>query len=313
MPCTATVGDLFSGYLSYLKGRKASSYDHARRVLTIVEAKIGAQTPIQAVTARSVLPVLAEGYSKGSKAQTAWTRALLRTVWNWAIRSPLDYRNTNAVDFGIQTNPLEAIPADSATLTKSRSRYFTQAELPGYIAFLHSHSNNPASAILELLLYTGARVEELADLEVRDYNRNEQTLLLRQTKAGNDHILGLGDDAVKLINKWTEGKNSGDPVFPSTRKPLTSVTHNSVYVFFQKSGLTDACPRDTRRTFKTLAQVAGIDRETLDIIQNHRDGSIASKHYDKYFSTSNAIQRMRQSLTVWEQWLWSDCAVRIAA
>ena len=310
----ATVSQLFTAYRNHLEARKAPSLRHVRSVLSKIEAELGSDRPAQEITARDIVPILSQGYADGSRSEAAWTRALLRTVWNWAIKSPLDYRNPNAVDLGITSNPLSTIPADSVTLNRARERYFRIDELPRYVAFLERYRRHPASAVLHLTLLTGARIEEIADLRVGDFDPATGTLLLRATKTGNDHHLGLGDWAQTILGSWIKGKTAGQPIFPATRSPGQPISHNSIFVFFKRSGLQGACPRDSRRTFKTLAQVAGVSRRTLDLIQNHAEGStVGTRHYDRFSTTDAATSQMKDALIQWEAWLSSLGSAKLAA
>jgi|GEM_PF-6749820 len=299
----ATIGQLFGGYLSYLQARSADSLDHATRVLDKVSAVLGSETPIGLVTPQAIMPILSQTYSAGSKAQAAWMRALLRTVWNWGRKVVYDYRNPSAIDYRIKENPLDAIPADYATLAKVRDRYIITEELPCYLKYLDSNMKKPAAGVLLVALLTGARIEEISDLNVSDYNSTEATLLFREVKTGGDYKIGIGKWATTILDRWCEGKLGNAPIFPSPRDPHLPISIHSIYYFFGGAGLDNCCPRDTRRTFKTLAQVAGVDRLQLDIIQQHNDGSIAARHYDKYYLTTEAFEQMRIALNLWEGWL----------
>ena len=58
-------------------------------------------------------------------------------------------------------------------------------------------------------------------------------------------------------------------------------------------------PRDLRRTWKSRAGDAGIDRFTRDLIQQHAQTDTGSKHYDRY----DYLPQMREAMNKWEIWL----------
>ena len=300
----ATVSDLFNGYIKHLEIKKAHSCDHVRRALTMVGNEIGKDIIASQIKSEMVCDVLSKIYAKGSRSHAAWLRQTLNSVWVWGSKNVNDYRITDSINFGIgSNNPIAEIPCDTKALTASRERFFTEKEMLGYLRFLQANSEHPASGVLLLALLTGSRIEEIANLRVIDFNNDVGTIFFAQTKCGNSHKIGLGQWAWSILREKCIGKSEDAYIFPGIRNHDAPISNNSIYVFFANAGLKNACPRDSRRTFKTLAQAAGIKREILDLIQNHRDGTVASKHYDKFFATSEAIDIMQEVLNRWEHWL----------
>jgi integrase len=56
----------------------------------------------------------------------------------------------------------------------------------------------------------GARYSELTGLEARDFDRQSQTLWLRETKAGVARAVYLEGEGVRLFDQATAGKKAGD-------------------------------------------------------------------------------------------------------
>lgn len=65
------------------------------------------------------------------------------------------------------------------------------------------------------------------------------------------------------------------------------------------AGIKPFTPRDLRRTWKSRAGDAGIDRFTRDLIQQHAQTDTGSKHYDRF----DYLPQMRDAMTKWEAWL----------
>lgn len=309
----ATVSQLFDGYIAYLEGKQAKSIDHVKRVLGMVSEALGASTPISMVTTDSICQILGKVYSDGSKAHAAWIRQLLMSVWRWGSRVVNDYRIKGAINYGITSNPIQAIPSDNKSLTASRERFFTPQELPSYLKFLQANLDHPAAGVLSVALLTGSRIEEIANLTVGDFDSERGTIHFAKTKTGNSHTVGLGQWALSVLREKTQEKDNNQFIFAGLRNTSKPISNNSIYVFFEKAGMKGASPRDSRRSTKTLGQIAGISRETLDLIQNHKDGSIASKHYDKFHATDEAIKVMQDALNKWECYLIGIAKNRMAA
>jgi len=62
--------------------------------------------------------------------------------------------------------------------------------------------------------------------------------------------------------------------------------------------------RDLRRTWKSRAADAGVDRFTRDLIQQHAMGDTGSRHYDR----ADYLGQMAEAMTKWGAWLASALA-----
>ena len=309
----ATITQLFETYVNSLATRGAKSTQAVKRILDKVADFVGADTPINHISAEQICEFLAGLYSNNAPAYTAWTRATLRSAWNWGKKSDYDYKSKIGIRFGIKVNPIDSIPSDNAALCASRERYITQMEIPDYLSFLEQHRENPSSAVLLLALLSGSRIEEICNLRVCDFNKEQGTIYFPQTKIGNSHTIALGSWATSILTYWVDGKADNDFIFQSARSSK-AITNKTVYRFFIGAKLEGACPRDSRRTFLTLGHAMGLDRGILDMIQNHTDNSnIASKHYDKVKSTPEYLEWCRVALNRWEGFLTGLRKVKMAA
>jgi integrase len=57
--------------------------------------------------------------------------------------------------------------------------------------------------------------------------------------------------------------------------------------------------RDLRRTWKSLAAAAGVDRFTRDLIQQHAMNDTGSRHYDR----ADYLPQKRAALKLWSDYL----------
>jgi hypothetical protein len=58
-------------------------------------------------------------------------------------------------------------------------------------------------------------------------------------------------------------------------------------------------PKDLRTTYKTLAGMAGLNKEVRDRIQNYALTDVSSKHYDRY----DYLKEKRHTLVMWNDYL----------
>lgn len=76
---------------------------------------------------------------------------------------------------------------------------------------------------------------------------------------------------------------------------------HAVTRWLAKEGVTVAPfqTRDLRRTWKSRAADAGVDRFIRDLIQQHAQGDIGSVHYDR----ADYAGQMRAGMDKWDLWL----------
>jgi integrase len=83
----------------------------------------------------------------------------------------------------------------------------------------------------------------------------------------------------------------GEAPRPRDHKGLANVTGR----LYRRLGIAPFSPRDTRRTFKTLAGAAGIDLEVRNRLQGHAFDDVGTRHYDRY----DYLVEKRQAMERW--------------
>lgn len=296
----ACFGMVVDRYLDHLQARGAVCHRHMVRILDSAKSSIGADTPAESVTPEAICIWLGSIWDRGSKSMADRARAYLSAAYTHAMQ--FDYRTRNR-SLGIKENPVSRIPATTAS-SHVRNRVATKDELIRFYRDLRAKKQNPAAGALLLAMLTGCRVEEASHLKVNSLNFIEGSLYWEKTKTGVSHKIGLGTAALDLLTELTHGKSLEDFIFESKRKPGTPVTSDSVLKYFGRMGFENATPRDfCRRTFTSWAQVAGLNRELIDLIQNHRERSIATRHYDRFLFLPDGIAVTSKGLRQWESWL----------
>lgn len=293
----ASLSALIEDYCNDLEARGKRSTQDIRRTLGRMAAVIGKEKAANQVSTADIVDALRPVYAAGKASMADHMRGAMRACYGWAIKAQNDYRTAGAVTarFNIQANPAALIPTEPKV---PGERYLDRDELVKLWRWLgrgagHENRNtDPRNlVVLRLLILSGQRVEEVLRLR-REWIR-EGVIEWPETKTGNAHVLPA---TARMLRMLTWCKRTGDgPYFDADPHVIRSV----VKVFCKQSGVPDFTTRDLRRTWKTLAGVAGISKADRDLIQNHSAGDVSSRHYDRY----DYLPEKRAALERWERWL----------
>lgn len=113
------------------------------------------------------------------------------------------------------------------------------------------------SLIVSLLYTSGMRVGELCKLELRDYDPDQATLRLRETKNGRDHVVFLHPMVLPYLDRWlaVRGEDPGALVTSLTLKGTAPLCNFAVLNLLRRraadADVARMTPHDFRRTFAT--------------------------------------------------------------
>lgn len=151
--------------------------------------------------------------------------------------------------------------------------------------------NIRTAALVEVLLQTGVRISEVADLRLSDITfGKEGKVFVRGHSTIPERTIPLNDTVQKLIKQYldTRQKVKNDFLF-ITRSNKQLLVRNIRAVLkrsFQKAGLNDVTVNDLRHTFLTTQLTHGIDVKYLAEILGHRRVTTTEK-YLQYVSRSD--------------------------
>jgi integrase len=306
-PKLGTLEQLIGEYVLDLKAQGKRSAPEIERTLYRMAEVIGRTKPANEVTTEDVVDFLRPVYTAGKASMADHMRGAIRAAYGWAIRAQNDYRTSSPIKarFGIVTNPAANIPTAPKT---PGERWLDDDELRHFWTWLktgtrHENRNtDPRNFVaLQLLILTGQRVEEVLRLHTSMLNRGMAMIEWPTTKVGNAHVIPATAQVMRRLT-WCKGAGVGlyFPKFGTPSEPTDDSTLRQVVKNYCRHMKTkDFTTRDLRRTFKTLAGVAGLTKSERDLIQNHGAGDVSSKHYDRY----DYLPEKRAALEKWERWL----------
>jgi integrase len=293
-----TLGDLFEAYVANLKTAGKSSWRDAEKCLDNVGDVLGRTRLARDVAAEEVVGVLRPIYERGRRSMADHVRSYIRSAYSWGLKSEHDYRNTAPRRFKLVHNPAGGIPTEPKVVG---SRWLNEEEfvrLYRWLEFPDAPVHPPYTRAARVLMLTGQRVEEIAQLHKDQWDAKERIIDWSKTKNGKPHAIPLPAQAAELLESITP--NEYGWFFPSAKDPEKPVTAGTLYSFMWRQRDRGVIPivtnRDLRRTWKTLAGKAGLSKEIRDRLQNHTLQDVSSKSYDRW----NYMPEKRAGMKKWD-------------
>jgi integrase len=131
-------------------------------------------------------------------------------------------------------------------------------------------------------LVTGARYGELCRADVRDFNPDSASLLVRESKGGKPRWIPLDDEAAAFLASITAGRRGNEPLFTRADGGRWGKSH-------QRRPLLDACKAAKiepaigihilRHTWASLRIMAGLPLMVAAQVLGHSDTRMVERHY----------------------------------
>lgn len=305
-----TVERLFQGYVDAMKAAGKSSAGNAEHAL-LTGKYAAAETLGRARLAGAIEPgdianALAKTDKRGARSSADHLRRHLSAAFNWGIKATHDYRVETRQDWGIKFNPVTMVKRDAGAVV-ARDRSLTAQEIKTLWDGLAGNGYAPdTTAAVRLLLLCGQRVRETLRVEGReiDLAAGVWNMPAHKTKGGKfPHAIPLPALAVEVFREQIKRRGGGylfplrggDGNTPATEGGVSRALRR----FITASGMDPFQLRDLRRTWKSRAGEAGVDRFTRDLIQQHAKTDTGSKHYDR----ADYLPQMREAMKTWEAYL----------
>ena len=187
----------------------------------------------------------------------------------------------------VTTNPFAGIKAPSSERSRARERVLSDDELR-LVSTAAEAIGWPFGSIVKLLALTGARRDEVAQVEWReiDFDRALWTLPAARSKNRREHAIPLSVSALEILRSLPRVERSG-LVFTTTngRVPVSGFNKakdrfdNAIGELRAQAGSEEPIEpwvfHDLRRTMATNLQKLGVRLEVTEAVLNHVSGSRA--------------------------------------
>ncbi|WP_171134872.1 tyrosine-type recombinase/integrase [Ruegeria sp. HKCCD7221] len=236
---------------------------------------------ISQLGAEHIRAAIARIQDRGSPVEAARFYSYAHRFFSWAVK-------TKGL---VASNPVALVEKPKSGAS-TRDRVLSDNEVTRvWTALQH---NNPGDSLIKLLLLTGCRQGEIANLKWGDVNLDERYFTLRNTKNGDTRDVPLSPSAFAVIN--------GLPVMGEY---VVSTTGDRPYSGFSQltkriqrdSSTSDWRQHDLRRTVGTGLQRLGTDREVIRAVLGHRHYDAATPIYLRHTFFDEA----RDALSQWDR------------
>jgi integrase len=183
--------------------------------------------------------------------------AVVRTFFRWCVRPPRRY---------VPHSPLEGVQVGAG---KRRKRVLVPEEIR-LVWKAAAAQGYPHGTVAQLLLLTGQRRGEIANLRRPWINEKEQTITLPDWVCKNkkEHTFPYNGMVAKVLEQVPRF-NSTDLLFPSRVSDERPLSGWSKYKKEMNDGVEGWTLHDLRRTFRTIHGKIGTPREIGERLINH--------------------------------------------
>ncbi len=302
---SGTVADLLGAWIRHQGDNDRRNLPETEQIVKAnVPEKLMAM-PARDITSADIRGILATVHQRGARVQANRVRSHLHSMFSYGLKADHDPRRmAEPTLFGLTVNPVSAIPRDNgAESARDRALSWDEVRAVWYSDAMTWYSRQA----VRLLLLTGARVNEIAQARWSEFDLATGLWTLPAERSKNHRALTTPINPLMagLLGELRDVMPDSDWLFPARNMAgATAPWGNSALAHAVRNAQASCAefpgdwrPQDLRRTMKTLAVGAGIDRGILDKIQNHAQSDVASKHYDRH----EYVSEKRAALMAWDE------------
>ena len=181
------------------------------------------------------------------------------------------------------------------SVEKARAQYLTVAEAQRLV----NAADADLRQLIEAALTTGCRYSELARLTVADFNPDNGSVHIRQSKGGKVRDVILNDEGIALFTELTAGK-PGDDLILRKANGAAWLKSNQTVPFAEAVERAKTPPisiHGLRHTWASLAVMAGMPLMVVAKNLGHRDTAMVEKFYG-HLAPSYITDAVRRSAPV---------------
>ena len=256
---------------------------------------------IQSITRRDVIEVLDAIVDRGSPVTANRLRAHLNTLFNWAKGRDI-----------IEANPLDGIKPPAPE--KARERVLSHEEIR-LVWNACDGLGHPFGPLYRLLLLTGQRLREVAEMTWREVDGDTWTLPAARSKNGDEHTVPLSTDARAIlddlprIGRYAFTTTGTSPVSGFTRakarldKLLTEAVNKDLPEGAEPAIFPSLTIHDMRRTAATGMADLRFPPHVVEAVLNHKSGT--RRGVAGIYNRSAYSEEKRQALEAWARFVLS--------
>jgi integrase len=253
-------------YLPYAKNIKRSWQTDETILRIHILPRFGA-LPLDQISNQSIADLLSRlrevGYASGTVNRVL---VLLRFIFNLAKKWAVPGGGKNPTS-GLKTAP-----------DVCRERFLSQEEAQRLLHALDADENQVAAAAIKLLLFSGARRNEITHAKWEFVNWEKRTLLVPRAKSGRPRTIHLNSAALDLLRSIS--RIDGNPfVFPSpvTGRPSPSL-HFPWWRIRERACLPDVRLHDLRHSFASFLVNQGVSLYVVQGLLGHTQARTTQRY-----------------------------------
>ena len=136
--------------------------------------------------------------------------------------------------------------------------------------------------LVQAALLTGCRYSELVNLCCADFNRDSDTLTLRQTKSGRPRHVVLTEEGRDLFTQWTAGRAANERIFLRSDGNPWGASHQQrpIAAAARRAKISPAPTfHILRHTHASVLAMRGVPLGVIAAQLGHQDTRMTEKHY----------------------------------
>jgi integrase len=250
---------------------------------------------IQSITKRDVIEVLDAVVDRGSPVTANRLRAHLNTLFNWAKGRDI-----------LQVNPLDGIKPPAPE--KPRDRVLTNDEVSLFWR-ASGGMEYPFGPLYRVLLMTGQRLREVAEMKWQEIEGNTWTLPASRSKNGDEHVVPLSAEVMSIIEglpkigRYVFTTTGASPVSGFTRakaridRLMAEAANRDLPDGAEARVIPPFTIHDLRRTAATGMAGLRFPPHVVEAVLNHRSGT--RRGVAGVYNRFDYAEEKRQALESW--------------
>ena len=239
--------------------------------------------PISKISGNDVIRKIQSNTNSPSSQNYAFTT--FKVFFNWAVRRGY-----------LENNPLSALKRPHKMTP--RERVLEDEELQTLLAYCRD-TDDRFTQIVQLLIFTGQRKGEIANLEWQDVDGDKLIIPGSRTKNKREHTVPLGNHALELLHRIEGGSRF---VFgtPFDDKPFNGFG-KSTKRMLEDTKLAHFTLHDLRRTFATIHARIGTPIHVTEKLLNHVSGTISG--VAAVYNRHSYMEEMKEAMREYDRYL----------